>query len=124
MQKHVGEIKRDGADFAEVATNLREKAEELKDPRQKGKAGRSLACMTAIAIFRGCRGLSGFASFAKADGAWLERCGVYYGTCRRTPSGIDSNGLMEALGGFFAEKAGILPAARGFAARKRRVFSC
>ncbi|MDR1536613.1 MAG: hypothetical protein LBU32_01205, partial [Clostridiales bacterium] len=37
-QRHAGEIKRDGADFAEAASDLREKAEELEDPRQKGKA--------------------------------------------------------------------------------------
>ncbi|MDR1539793.1 MAG: hypothetical protein LBU32_17700, partial [Clostridiales bacterium] len=75
-QRRAGEIKRDGADFAEAAADLRKKAEELEDSRQKGKAGRSPACMAAIAtaaIFRGCRGFSGFAAFAKADGAWLER---------------------------------------------------
>ncbi|MDR1538906.1 MAG: hypothetical protein LBU32_13100 [Clostridiales bacterium] len=56
----------------------------MEDPRQKGKAGRSPACMAAIAaaaIFRGCRCFSGFASFAKADGAWLERRGVHCEAC-------------------------------------------
>jgi hypothetical protein len=46
------------------------------------------------------------------------------GACRRTPSGIDSSEQLEALGGFFAERAGLLPADRGFAAKERRVFSC
>ncbi|MDR1538831.1 MAG: hypothetical protein LBU32_12710, partial [Clostridiales bacterium] len=45
------------------------------------------------------------------------------GACRRTPPGIDSNELLEALGGFFAERAGLLLADRGFAAKERRVFS-
>jgi hypothetical protein len=123
VQEHAGEIKDDGGEFIGALRDLEEKAKELADPRRKGKVRYSLACMAAVAtaaIFRGCRTFAGFASFAKANGAWLNLCGARCETCaaacRRTLSRIDSNELLEELGGFFAERAGAALAACGFSA--------
>jgi hypothetical protein len=98
---------RDAADFA--CRDIMQWHSE----RRNLKAARKLLKEKGLSPARKYCGFSGFAAFAKANEAWLERRGA----CRRALSRIDSSGLMEALGGFFAERAGLLPADRGFDAK-------